>query len=785
MNEIFIPNSQKIIDIFGGEKAYQVPVYQRPYSWDTEQVEELWNDIFEAFENGDEEYFLGSIILTRNDLHNDLDIIDGQQRLTTLTILFCTLRDLYFNDLEDSARKNKVLGRIKNIENGQERLQFRTQQQHQNEFEQEIIKAVNFDKKTTQRKEDRFFNTACIFRDKIEALRSEDPELIEKFTDYILQKTRLITIECTQRSFAIKLFQVLNNRGMDLSASDLIKSFLMSKLGNNDEEFAVFNTDWVEIEKKADELGEDLTKLFTYYEYYLLASNPKKTLYEELEKQFKNKNSKDIIYEFKKLIKHYDNLLSEKSKEIYSLKYLKHQDYWRTILITAKLMKWEQEQILKLAKELRRFYYLYWMADYTMPKIKQTSFRVIQWIKKDKNIEYIKDGLNKRLKRDRVIQRALLNLNEEIYEYQWTKPLLLLIEYQQTDDSNINFIELEKYLHVEHILPRAYDKIPYWAERFNPEIADKLVNTIGNLTLLSGKKNITASNRPFPDKLSIYNGKGIDGVTGFRMTQRIADSSKEWNEEKIAERKEWLFSEIEKLMDIDTKMDISEVEEKTIDKAKLETLNNELKEKINNLNEDISIEEKKYYTAFKINRSNFVTSSVRNNGIKVWLRGDDFEDPRSFLRDVSEIGHHGTGNYELILALESDVDYALDLIKQAYEQNQEGEHKIESLTELIKDEKLKAYLENLRGKIFALSNGIKEHCTKYRIMFSSNNNFCGIACRKDFLRISLRIDVNPKDYPYLEFYEEDEELWDYIKVTSKTPIDSLLKLIRLAYENQK
>ena len=149
MNEIFIPSSQKIIEIFGGEKSYQVPVYQRPYSWDTEQIEELWDDIYEAFENEDGEYFLGSIILTRNEINKDLDIIDGQQRLTTLTILFCTLRDLYFNDLEDPAKKNKILGRIKNIENDEERLKFRTQQQHQNQFEQEIIKFVNFDKNTS------------------------------------------------------------------------------------------------------------------------------------------------------------------------------------------------------------------------------------------------------------------------------------------------------------------------------------------------------------------------------------------------------------------------------------------------------------------------------------------------------------------------------------------------------------------------------------------------------------------------------------------------------------
>jgi predicted transport protein len=761
-----------------------IPVYQRPYSWNTEQVEELWDDIYEAFENGDEEYFLGSIILTRSKIHKDLDIIDGQQRLTTLTILFCTLRDLYFNDLEDLAKKNSVLGRIKNTENNQERLKFRTQQQHQNEFEQEILKSINFDKRSSERKKNKFFNTACIFRDKIEKVRSEDPELIEKFTNYILQRTRLITIECTQRSFAIKLFQVLNNRGMDLTASDLIKSYLMSQLGNSDEEFAVFNSDWIEIEKKAEELGEDLTKLFTYYEYYLLANNPKKTLYEELEKQFKNKDPKDIIYEFKKVIKYYDQIVSEKSKEIYSLKYLKHQDYWRTILISAKLAGWEKEQFINLSSELRRFYYLYWMADYTMPKIKQTSFKLIQWIKDNKDLNYIKEGLNKKLKRDRVLQRVLRNLNEDIYDSAWTKPLLLLIEYQQTDDSNINFVELEKYLHVEHILPQSYSKIPYWSERFNPQIADSLVNTLGNLTLLSGKKNIGASNKPFTDKLSIYKGKGIDGVTGFRITQRIADLYSEWTKDKVEERRLWLLEEIEKLFDIDTKMDLSEIEEHILDKAKLDELNLKLIDGIKSISSDVLIEEKKHYIAYKINRNNFLSSSKRTDGIKLWLKGDDFEDPKSLLRDVSEMGHHGPGNYDFLLNSESDLEYILNLIKQAFEQNQGVDYSLEHHTKIVKDKKLMNYLEELRNKISLISEDINEHHTKFRIMFSSKNNFCGIGCRKDFLRISLKIDVNPKDYPELNFYEEDEKLWDYVKVDTKTPMDVLLKLIKLAFDSQ-
>ncbi len=787
MNEIFIPSSQNIIEIFGGEKCYQVPPYQRPYRWDSEQVEELWDDIWNAFEEGDSEYFLGSIILTRNENSKYLDIIDGQQRLTTLTILFCVLRDLYYKNHSDDAKKKRILGRIKNIESGVERLKFRTQVQNQNAFEQEIIKKVNFDKKESQRKIDKFFNTACIFKEKTE---KESPESIEKFTDYLLDRVRLITIECTKRSFAFKLFKVLNDRGLDLTASDLIKNDLMSKLAS-EEDLLVFEQEWIEIEKKAKEMDEDLTELFNYYLYYLLAKNPKKALSDELQTKFKKRESKEIIFEFKKLIKHIDHILNEDSKEIYSLKYLKHKVYWKTILLTAKLENWDKQNFIELVKVLRKFYYLYWLADYTTPKIKQASFNIIGWIKDKKDINYIEKELNKKIKEDRVIVRALRNLKEDAYDLPWCKPLLILIEYQQTDDSNINFIELEKALHVEHILPQAYSKISYWSERFSHEIAENLVNTIGNLTLLSGKKNINASNNPFPNKIDVYSGIGRDGVTGFRITQQVFDQNKdklEWTKKEIFERQQWILNEISRLFEIDVNQEIPEEdEEKIMISEDLEKINQELKEKVMQLGKDIRFESKKFYDAFKLGRSNFLTLAIRNNVIKIWLNASNLEDPKKLLRDVSEIGHHGTGRYEFSLISKSDLDYILGIIKQTYIQNKEilEKYDISEHLKKIDDPKLVNYVDNLRNSILEVEEDVQEHTNKFRIVFSARKNFCLIGCRKDFLRVGLRINVNPEDYSELEFYKDDEEDWDYVKVTSKTPLEVLMRLIKKTYENQK
>ena len=671
MGEIFTPYSKTIRKLFEGSTFYQVPQYQRPYSWESEQIEDLWDDLYGSFESDEEEYFLGSIILSKNKDEKYLDVIDGQQRLTTLMILFCTLRDLYYNKLNNSVKKNMILGRIKDIESENNRLILRTQARDQGDFEEEVLNSINFDRKLTKAdlKENKFLNAAFFFKEKINYLEEKDPILIEKFTEYLLDRVSVVTIECANKSFAIKLFQVLNNRGMDLNPADLIKSYLMGEL--KEEDYPVFEADWNFFESKAKDLNEDLTRLFTYYEYYLLGSNPKREIYEELEKKFKHMEPKKIIHKFKKIIRIFDDIKNEDSKDLFSLEYLRHDVYWKSILISAKLKEWDKESFGKLVYLLKRFYYLYWIGGFTTTKIKQTSFNVISWIKKGKDVEFISEELDKKIKEHKVILDVIKNLENNVYGTPWFKPLLMLIEYRQIDDSNLRLFDLDKTVHLEHILPQAYSKINYWTERFSHEAGDKVINTIGNLTLLSGRKNIEASNRPFPDKLKTYAGiNKKEGVTGFIVTQEIYNNCKEdgeWTGEKISERKNWILNEIEELLDIDFDQDFEEIEDNVF-KESGETLFTQLKKEVMGLGEDIKIEQKKYYIAFKVSQDNFLTMKKQRYRLKLYLGGNDLIDPKELISDVSNIGHHGTGKNLVIFDEKDKLNDILNLIKQSYEQ---------------------------------------------------------------------------------------------------------------------
>ncbi len=548
---IFKPDAKNIVKIFSdADSYYQIPDYQRPYSWGDEQVEQLWDDLCSAMESDDESYFLGPVILIKT--KDWFEVVDGQQRLTTLTILFCVIRDSYKEELEklDKSIINKVQNAIKSMVDEQPRLKLITQLHHQNEFEQEILDNVKFPVKELTKKEKeekKFINTALIFKKKLEELKEHGGiSEIKKFTDYLLNKVEMITIICTKQSYAIKLFQVLNTRGLDLSPADLIKSHLYGKLDDETKRDQFIST-WREIETLSRETDETITDLFTYYEYYLLAQNPKRSLYEELTDKFKSKDSNEVVYKFKKFIDSFIDIYRSESKLIFSFWYLPNQVFWKAVLTTAKYESIDYFE--DLCKELRRLYCSYWIAGYTTSKVKQLSFNLIGWLKEKKPLDDIKKELEKKMTEDNVIKRMTENLQNDVYGESWLRPLLVLVEYEQTDVSKILYIELDNKLHVDHILPTGWKSVSEWSKTWNEEQAKKWLNKIGNLTLLSGKKNIAQHNDPPSKKKQMYE-KGHGGKTAFEISKKVIDilDKSGWTEKDVAERQKWMIGQIEKIL---------------------------------------------------------------------------------------------------------------------------------------------------------------------------------------------------------------------------------------------
>lgn len=578
----FSPSSLSLSDVLtNGDPIYQIPDYQRPYSWTDEQVCQLWEDVFEAYKNNEEDetidsnYFLGSLIVIQNELAED--VVDGQQRLTTLMILLCVIRQMYPNiNKKVDVKQNPNVVKIRKIENcisttnDITRLRLQSDPAQASNFEElifdEDIDFSTYEKPTKKQIESdpkyRYINTANIFYEYLNDIGEDE---CGKFINYLMNRVKLIKITCYDEGFAIKLFQVLNDRGMDLSPSDIIKGYLLSSLNGkeNKHNHDTFMADWRLCEEWTKELDVNLTDMFTYYEYYLLASNPKKSLVEELKAQFKGKNSNTVLRDFKNFVDSYRVLFNSGDKVINSYWYLPWDTYWATALITAEHVKYaDKEQLQKL---MLRFFYLYYMAGKTLNSIKQTCFNLISSIKKKESFKKIKDDLTAKLKADGVIPKVLENLQGEVYYENWLKAILILIEYWQTDADEVAFIETDpKSINIEHIYPQNPDAGSEWEKMFKN--GGKYLNTLGNLTLLSGAKNRYAQNFTFSEKINIYQGfdkygkkaSGKNGnITVYLSTQMIVNDykansfKKKWNEQAVQARYNWLCEQIGTVLGID------------------------------------------------------------------------------------------------------------------------------------------------------------------------------------------------------------------------------------------
>ena len=537
-----ISNLKKILA--DDEKFYQIPDYQRPYSWDKENISDLIDDLVSAFKRNDNEnYFCGSIVLVENTNDNRFDVIDGQQRITTFTIISCVFRDLYENVLGKKALKYISNSIQDEFEESKRKLRFLTNEKYQVDFESDVLKKIEFiDFKNIERelKNKKYLANAHyvnqFFTEKVETENIN----VEDFIIWFYENVVLAVITCPSQDSAIQIFNVLNDRGMPLSSIDILKSSLMVKLSSK-EDMIAFKSKWENIISNLKFAGLDIDSMLNTYLYYKLASNPKNRLDKELLDIFKkeNKNSLEIIKEISDFSDAYIKLHSLQNKYIFCLKYLRHKIYWNAIISTALFENYQDIQ--ELTRLLVAYYYQNWVAGKTVARIKQTSFNLLKLIKSNAPISTIKEELKSNLENYGTTKSFKEELQSSyVYGRRWDRAVLLLVEYFSTDDNKENFIPLSANLHLEHILPQTLNED--WSEIFTAEETENWTNSLSNLTLLSLRKNVQAQNYSFSEKKNAY--ANIDNViSSFVITQEIL-KEENWNVESLERRKENLIERV-------------------------------------------------------------------------------------------------------------------------------------------------------------------------------------------------------------------------------------------------
>lgn len=575
------PESLSLINLFKSCEIFQVPSYQRPYSWGKDEICKLWDDILEAYgASASQPYFLGSIIVIDKG-NGTCDIVDGQQRMTTLTILFDVLNKISpnLNRGKDSKINpllinNRKLTNCISNDNENCRLRLQTKPAYCSDFESAIIDANDFSKYKITNKSDtsslpvkeRFENCAAIFYDAFNDFNKNEVNDIGELANFICNNIYVIKITCSNVSFAIKMFQVLNNRGLDLAPADIIKGYLMDESRLSKEDENRFTSDWNEIEKASIDLeGENLTSQFTYFLYYLLGKSPKRTIVEEYEDIIKGKSLEEASFEREetctpiKLIKNFKNFF-EKYEEIddsgdsviVSFYYLPWKTFWATCLLTAKHRNYSKFN--DFAKELRRFLYISYICGYSLNQLKKPLLDLINAVKTDTEISQIKAICRGFLKEKDYLSKLKTNLTQKsVFGEAWLKPVLLLINNSIDDAETLTRIPMDSHLHIEHILPRKFESSSGWSHiPVNEGYA--VLNTFGNLTLLGYKKNIKAQNYSFEDKLKIYEGNDGSGKwTCYNVTRNLRDFAENnvWNLSSIEKREKYLLTKLGGILEID------------------------------------------------------------------------------------------------------------------------------------------------------------------------------------------------------------------------------------------
>lgn len=542
----------------GRNTLYKIPGYQRPYSWEESHIDQLWDDLYEAYNNngnGDDSYFLGTIILVDND-DDRLDILDGQQRITTLVIFYAVLRDFFGEEV--SGQLNRINRRLEESPDREDsKYRLMTGEKHQDIFESTILSGITLD-------EENSYTVAARYTKNALENKFDDPSELEDFFDFVEEDIEIIRIETSELSYAIRLFQTVNNRGKDLTVSDLTKSYLLSL--TSDEERDVVTESWKKLSSKFNDNYDRLDGLLSSYRLYHRETRAEEAIYEELKNEFNSAlQSGESVVELARDINKYAeaflNVENEDSRGMYILSNLKHTQYWKTILTTAKKQGFDDYE--ELINALVAMYYSYWIGGHTSEKIKIPSYKILSQIKNDEGIEEVWDYIEDKRSGDNIAQKVRDNLYSEVYGESWHRPLLLALEYHLSVDKKTSEIKPGQDIHSEHILPKKYETAmeneEYWREHFDADEAAKLRHTLGNLTPLEQEVHEKVQQKPFPMKAAHYLGNedtllslGDDReATSFDLTRHIEGKYDNWNPKNVREHRDYLVKRSANLLNFE------------------------------------------------------------------------------------------------------------------------------------------------------------------------------------------------------------------------------------------
>ncbi len=548
-NGLIEANKGILKKIFSEEFWFIVPQYQRPYVWQEENIQELIDDLYYAFENKqNSEYFLGALVLkrTKEEEFKEYEILDGQQRLTTLCMMIAVLRDL----MKKPQYKWTLSQMIYQEENELLRVPSRSRIKYNTRDKvKDFVKDYIIPSGSTRRKEIVKFhestNISVANMSKAISVMHEvfaGKDNLEAFAVFLLNNVLFIYVSTDNTEDAFRLFTILNDRGMPLSNSDILKSINIGEVG--EEDLDEYCESWEYLEEK---YNKSFDRFLSFARTILLKNKPVSNLLDEYEKNIykkgilkKGKNTIDFLIELDQV---YDAIIDLNDKELSNeyknlvtiMKIGLHSDEWIPALMSY-FIKFKYYNLDEFIKRLEYKFVGDLMSNISPSKRRENLNNIIKTIEiiNESTIDTLLD--NKELfDIDKNIFRN--NINGEVYGKKYTKYLLLKIEYLMSD----NAVHLSDYkeISIEHILPQNPPKKSHWTKDFTENQRKLWTNKLCNLVLISNKKNVKLGNLDFKKKKEEYLKHRMDV---FNNSKILLDKSSKWDEATLKSRQNTLVN---------------------------------------------------------------------------------------------------------------------------------------------------------------------------------------------------------------------------------------------------
>lgn len=539
-----------------------IPSYQRRYSWGEEQFEELWNDLANIADGGS--HFLGTIVFMSSDHHvaqgvNELDVVDGQQRITTLSILLCAIRDFLdenFDDDDVGSRVEDINESLWLVDRDREKQGLRLVLGNLDKESYENLVKHGPDEVDNPKIAEAY--DYYIERLEMELGTADD---IRSLHDTVMDQLIYVSITAKGHSDAYKLFEAMNNRGLSLSPIDLMKNYLLmmadSRTGPDEDRVEYL---WGEIISNIDSISSISRPGVTFFRQFFMSSktlgiNEKITGNKLYEPQFTNiiqetSNLEGLLEEIRDQSNLYRKLLNQ---DIDSFSDSENSELNR-LLRDAQIVSitpftlflrafTEIDDVNTLKKIIQKSNSLLFRRqicdrntgqhDTYFNHLAQNAFET------DDPLEYMEEYLREsdRFPSDEQFIRYFQQ--EDFPRSDHTKYVLAKIEEDHFGHGGKEVVESRYQVHIEHILPErpGQNLSRLWLEPFgiSEDEHSEFKKKIGNLTLLEEDPNIRASNRSLKKKQNFY----TEDATDFEMTHQLVDKER-WGVPEIQERSEEL-----------------------------------------------------------------------------------------------------------------------------------------------------------------------------------------------------------------------------------------------------